>query len=397
MQDKLEEFRRRPARTNLLVAGLLAAIFAAMAVLIIVLAFDRTSMVAGDPDGVGSQQDSTSVGAGKPFRRGDLSRAPKSPEPIKKPDQIRDTLHDGKTYRAVIKAGFDARVEDKDYAVSKIITLAYAFDMALTRKIESNDGMRVVELRHIETCRSAKFLCDVENVSIDLGPQGTLLLGALEYAPPGTKVFVASVKPLAESMLKLGTQVMATDKAAKAFGQIESLSGKKVRITYVDGVGVESLEPVDCTLTGSERDFLFRTAVLSDCYLLPDVKSTPGQSWEVDGSQFSGFLDPSVRGVPDGRITIRRGDDQQLDGKRIATLRVAMGVLELNASDQSSNRVGSFTPRGKLLFNITDGYISAAELAGDLFLETVSKNHLLFEARFHTQPHLQVSYSCQME
>lgn len=375
MRNNFGQLRRRPARTNLLVAGLLAAIFAAMAVLIIVLLVDRANISAP----------------------GDVSKTPKSPEPINKPARIRETLHDGKTYRVVVKAGFDAKVEDKDYAINKVITLVYAFDMALTRKIESNNGSRVVELRHIETCRSLKFLCNVDNVAIELGPHGTLLLGALEFAQPGTNKVVAVAKPIVEAMLKSGAQVMAKDQAAKAVGHIESLSGKKVRITYVDGVGVESVEPVGCTLDDSERDFLLRTAVLSDCYLLPNVKSTPGQSWEVDDSQFSGFLDPSVRAIPDGRITIRRGDDQQLDGKQVATLAVAKGVLKLNTSDKVANRVGTFMPRGKLLFNITDGYISAADLAGDLVLETVSKNHLLFEAKFKTKPRLQVSYSCQME
>lgn len=375
MGDKPEAFRLRPARANLLVVGLLAAILVALVVLIAVLLLDRTGTFAG--------------------HSGEKTSQP--PSPIENSDRIREALHAGKTYRAVVKAACDARVEDKSYAINKVITLVYAFDMALTRKIESNDGMRVVELRHIETCRSTKFLCDVESVSVDLGPPGDLLLEALEYIQPGTTVAVANVKPLVESILKLGTQVLAKDQAAKAFGQLDSLTGKKVRITYVDGVGVESVDPVECTLTASEHDFLKRTAVLSDCYLLPDMKSTPGQSWNVDGSQFAGFLDPSIRAVPEGQITVQRGDDQQLNGKRIATLTVTKGILELDASSQSSNRVGSFTPRGKLHFNIADGYISAAELAGHLVLESVSKDHLLFEARFHTQPRLQVSYSCQMK
>lgn len=60
-------------------------------------------------------------------------------------------------------------------------------------------------------------------------------------------------------------------------------------------------------------------------------------------------------------------------------------------------RVGSFDPRGTLRFNITEGYIESAELNGELAVETVSKDHILFEARFRTRPRMQVIYSCQLQ
>lgn len=77
-----------------------------------------------------------------------------------------------------------------------------------------------------------------------------------------------------------------------------------MRITFVNGVGVEAIEPVGCTLTAEERDFVFGTAILSDCSILPDVKAKPGESWSVDGQELAGLLDPSLRGRPSGRVVV---------------------------------------------------------------------------------------------
>ena len=391
MINRGRQRRDRLGMANALIAGLLAAILVAIVGLIVVL-------LAGKPVSNSAIEDGESgSSAGQVTNRGQLAKAPKSPKTVGNPDQIRDTLRTGKAYRVVVKGGFDARVEDKDYGVKQVTNLAYAVEMVLTRHIESNDGKRVVELRHFETCRNVKLLCDVEGVVIELGLPGTLLLGAIGYLQPGAPAAIVSAQPIVESILETGARAIANDQALKAVAHVESISGKKVRITYVDGVGVESIEPVDCDLSPSERDFVFNAAVLSDCYILPDVKSKPGQTWNVDGSQFSAFLDPSTRGIPEGEIEIRRGQDAQIDGKTFATLGIVRGFLELNASDLSARRVGSFTPRGQLQFNISDGYISKAELVGDLVLEEISKDHILFEARFHTRPRMKVTYSCELK
>lgn len=270
------------------------------------------------------------------------------------------------------------------------------YEISASRTIESNDGKKIVEVRHFEAVRTAKLLADVESVTIELGIPGGMVLGALEYVNPGSGVAVLSAKPIAESILKNGAQAVVNSNA-RAFGQVDSLSGKQVRITFVDGVGVQTIEPIGCSLTASERDFVSNTAALSDYHTMPNVNIEPGKAWTVDGSEFSGFFDPSMRGVPEGKVVIAREDNHEENGKLYARLSIQPGsYVEINSSDASTRRIGSFTPGGTLQYNITDGYVETARLIGNMQIERLSQDHILFEASFRTRPKLDISYSCKI-
>jgi hypothetical protein len=233
-------------------------------------------------------------------------------------------------------------------------------------------------------------------VTISLGTPGTLLLGALDYLSPGTSETLLTVKPVAEAILSYGADKAARSTAAKAVAHVDSLSGKRVRITYVDGVGVESIEPAGCTLSAQERDFVFNTAILSDYYILPDVKLKPGASWAVDGSQMGGFIDPSLRGATSGEVTIVRGEDSQEGGKQYAILQIQNGSLTIDSSDASNRRLAVFTPRGTLRYCITDGFVDRANMTGRFNVEEVSTDHILFETSFRSRPTLKIEYSCSI-
>jgi hypothetical protein len=153
------------------------------------------------------------------------------------------SLQKGKTYRSVVKTGFDARVEDKARGVKQVVTMAYAAEFVMDRIIEQNDGQTVVGRRHYDTARNVKLLCDVEDVSIDLGTPGVVLLGALEYLRPGTTAVVAIIQPIAEAILATGQRQAVRGEAARAVAHVDSLACKTVRITYTDA---ESVEPVGC-------------------------------------------------------------------------------------------------------------------------------------------------------
>ena len=52
--------------------------------------------------------------------------------------------------------------EDKTWWRKDVINLAYVVDMQVDRTIESNDGTRVVELRHFVASRVVELLCEVD-------------------------------------------------------------------------------------------------------------------------------------------------------------------------------------------------------------------------------------------
>lgn len=382
----------QPQPANRVIAALLTGILIALLLLVAVVAFSGRRTPAHEPYDTPSV-----VRDGEQFERSRLPIPPDPPaQPIADPARIQQTLLTGRTYQVQVKAGITARVEDKDWGVRTVTNLVYVGEALITRRIESNDGHRIVELRTFEVCRNTKLLHEVENVELTLGPAGHALLNGLTYVSPGPGSQVVAAKALAEAILGAGAQTVANSRSAKAFARVQGLEGKTVRITYEDGKGVTQVQPVGCFLTGEERDLVFSTAVLSDCALFPDLTIRPGGTWSVDGSQFAGLLDPSLNGRPRGRVTIVRDPDQGPANNPMAHLRIQSGLLVLESSDQQRQRVGTFTPRGKLRYALKHNYVETAELSGELTIDQVSKDHLLFEATFRTQPQMEVVYSCQL-
>jgi hypothetical protein len=320
--------------------------------------------------------------------------------PVNDPDRIKETLKQGRTYRGVLKVGFSARAEDKDWGVRQAISLVYLAEAVVNRKIEVNDGKRVVELRQFEACRNVKMLADVEDLQIDLGLPGQIMLGVITAVTPrfGAVIELAmpTVKPIAEAVLKTASAAALQENAAKASAFVDTLSGKKVRIVYVDGLGVESVVPVDCELSEQERNFLLATAVVSDCHLM-DLKIKPGGRWTVDARELAGFIDPTLRSIPTGEIGIQREPDIEENGINVAVLRVIDGVVTLEESDSSAQTAGRFVPTGTLRYNLADNYIQSGNLQGTFNVERVSTNHILFKASFRAQPIMQVNYSCGLK
>lgn len=243
--------------------------------------------------------------------------------------------------------------------------------------------------------RNVKLLCDVEEATIDLGAPGVLVLGALAYLKPEAGIAITAAKPIADAILRRGAQTAARSEASKAVAHVDTLSGKSVRIIYADGVGVESIEPVACSLNRDELDFVASTAVLSDCYIW-DLKKAPGARWRVDGSQLVGLLDPSIRGTTGGDLGLVRDADIRDGGQTFALLKVEDGSLTINSSDASTRRIGTFTPRGTLRFSLLNKIVEEAKLVGRFELEEVSTDHILFETSFKTRPTLTVEYSCSV-
>ena len=391
----------RTGATSPVVVVLLAGILLALIVLTVVIATSTpgggTAVGPGSGNAPPGAAPRPAVADGQTATRSEQKNEPPKPStPVADPNRIKETLQKGKTYEVVLKAGFDTRVEDKDWGLRKVVNIAYAAELKLQRTIEENDGHRIQELRHFVTSRNVKLLSEVESLSIELGPRGMLLLGALETLRPGTAPTVLTARPIIEGVLHPLVQNAVNADAVKAVAHVDSLSGKKIRIVYVDGLGVESVTPVGCSLDASERDFVFTTAALSDCYLFPEVNTKPGEKWTVEGAQFAGLFDPTWRGIPEGDIVIARAPDEGTDDHKTATLKVESGVVIMNASDNSKRRMGRFAPTGQMNYNLNQGFIESARLTGQFSREEVSKDHILFESVFRETPVMKVVYTCQM-
>jgi hypothetical protein len=389
LNKKGQLVRRRLVAVNPVVLILLLAILVALIVLIWTM-WPKKEKEGSRPEKITTEIDTPAGVIRKPKKEDEV---PPSPPPVKDPSRIKLMYKEGKTYEVKLQAALQARATDKRWILADtVINLGYMADMSLRRKIESNNGEKIVELRTFDKSRNAKFACEVD-FKISLGPIGTLAVQSLDFIEPGLGTGIILAKPLVESLASKGIEAIIKDKGLKAIGHIESLEGKTFRIAYEDGQGVTSIMPEGCNMTVSEKNFVFATAILSDCYIMPDVSVEIGEEWEVDGSQLSGYIDPSLRGLTSGIITVERN----AGGKDHAKLEIVRGILEINSSDGSKKHIGQFTPRGSFRFSFQEGFVETADLHGTMRIENVSTDHILFETSFKTQPRVQLRYSCKLK
>jgi hypothetical protein len=397
--DNVRQRDQRWGTGDVVLKGLLAGILVALVVLIWVVLTARWP--AGGESGAapadkGKDAQEGPPTAGKPAARaGELvSRPPDAPKPpptVGDPERLREVLQEGKTYEVVSTADLEAPVRDKDWGLQKTVYLAYRAELRLRRHIEKNDGQRIVELRSVEDIRMVKATSTLK-LSFKATEPGVLLLGSLDAWLTGGQITAIAVSAL--PVLEWFAEKYLNDANTKIKAKVDSLKGKKVRIIYEDGKGVTSLQPVGCFLTKDERNLFFASAVVGDAFLWPKKESKPGDAWEVPGEAFSDLLPPSWRGTPRGTIQIRRGQDFEEKGQKYAWLECYAGTLEIDASDASRTRLASLTPRGQLKYNISAGHVESAELDAQGNVSEASRDHLLFEARFETQPKVRMTYHC---
>jgi hypothetical protein len=411
--------RRRTAAADMVTKLPLAAILAALVSLVVVIVWkggggspdaktSQESKAAAEKPGAERKESAPPGPKKKPAAESPVvvrpdqpvSRPPEAPPPpptVGRADRIRDVLQEGKTYEVITTAELTGPVRDKDWGLERTVHLAYRAETQIRRTIEKNDGRRIVERRNIVAARLVKATSKVELGFVVTEP-GVALLSALDTMLTGGEitalaaVVVAPFFRAAEGIL----QRQLDDENTKVKALLDSLSGKTVRITYEDGRGVVELQPVGCGLTEEERDFLFASAVVTDAFLLPDERSEPGDAWDVDGAAFADLLPPSWRGVPRGKISIKREQDFEENGRKYAMLRCYQGTLWVDATDHSRTRLASLTPRGEVKYNITAGHVESAVLTAKGSMEEASRDHLLFEARFETQPTVRLTYFCHI-
>lgn len=375
--------------------ALLGAILVVLLVILVVVLWPH-SQKQGTQAG-GSSGNTPVAKSGEKVAR--PAEAPAPPPAVGSPDLIRDVLQEGKTYEVITTAEITAPARDKQWGFERTIHVAYRAEMRMRRTIEKNDGHRVVELRHILEAVAVKVASKVDVRFVPTEPGSLLLAGAIAFLD--ITITGGGASQLASTVIKgicvsyqAGTAYRLDEANTKVTAMVDSLRGKKVRLTFVDGQGVVELEPVDCELTEEERDLLMASAVVTDAYLLPNRKSQPGDTWDVDGSAFADFLPLSWRGVPQGKVSVRREKDFEDSGDMYALLRCYSGSIRVDATDKSRTRLASLRPRGELKYNITKGHIESGKLQATGTMEEASRDHLLFETRFETSPEVRFTYHC---
>lgn len=310
------------------------------------------------------------------------------------PGRVRATLKVGRTYLVRAKGGFVAAATYADHhGRRRAAHVAHAFEAVFSRTIEENDGERIVELRRFGRIWAVTLL-STEDLALDLGPPGEPLLETLQGAEPHEGIRRIAPRRVAEAILRTPAEAVVEDPAARAFWESNSLSGKTVRLTYVDGVGVESVQPVGCTLSAVDSDVLFRAPVLWHGYVLSNGRNNPGHVWSVDAAQLMDRIPPVMPGISQNEILVNRDRACRQNGKQTVSLRI------LGAAAERPDR-HTFSPTGTIQFDLRDGLAAAAKLSWRARRDCLTRlyppvGHALPRVELHEEPTVTLDYRCDV-
>jgi len=353
-------------------------------------------------------------------------------KPINQPSYLQMLRQEGKTYRSVVLGKLAGRASKSDWGMQGAAYFTYLYGLESTGKILKNDGVTIVEERTFKKVTEELLVSEYE-VGIDLGQRLKGLLSLVERAggaaagagdPTGIGAGVAVGAGTINALdgktytIKKGWVDAARSAGVfKDFPQVDPakferelrmftqgtndrlLEGKTVRITFIDGQGIKTIEPVNCVLSEKERDVIIRSNFALDHYIFPDRKVSPGEDWTLDGDTFSGFLDPRMAGKAGGKVTISRtADFVGADGAISKKLKLTEGNIVVRETGSSQAVTGQLTGlKGVLTIPDAVHVVTSAMLSGYADYQNVSTDHLLFEAKHAVTPKFEVNYQCSVE
>jgi hypothetical protein len=343
----------------------------------------------------------------------DESQDGSPPPAVNRPARIRQTLVPGTVYEVLAKGTIKVDAEDQSFVpllqLSGNLTINYGFQARIERHIVYNDGKQIVEDRYFHDVRAIKVGTNVRDVQLQPGPAGQLLLDLVPLAPVGQQVQAGLTllkKFLPHALGFLAALESRTPRGGRAGAilALNGLSGKAVRLHYVDGQGVTRLEPLEGTITPAERAYHMSSMVLSDCLLFPDEKVSVGDTYDVPGESLGDLMDPFLLAHVGGSLEIGRVSDQlivwpklQLPARRHVVAEVRKGQLEFRTgSGLTEQGIGTFSPTGKIYFDAEKKLIVAALLRATGELRSSPSGHLLHGAHHFYKPTLELTYSCKV-
>jgi hypothetical protein len=339
------------------------------------------------------------------------------PPAVNQPVRVRQALRPGTTYEVRLKGTMKVDAVYEPFVpllnIRGKITVNYAFEAVIERTIWYNDGARVIEDRYFRDVKTLLVGSDAEDLTLTPGPAGQALLDlsgvAVPFVPGGAAVkggeqlLQVVLKHLGPFLANVHQRVRSGYRVG-AFAMLDGLSGKKVRLHYVDGRGVQRLEPVWGAITPDERSFHMSSVVLSDCLLFPNEELPVGDSYEVDAEAFGDKIDPSFRTRLGGTVQVTRAADKSFYVPALADHRMRCAVLKVSADGLQLRSaaadvgaiVGTFSPTGVLYFDPGSRLVVAAQLKGSGEVKTFPPRHLMHKAHSFSRPQLDIVYSCRV-
>ena len=162
--------------------------------------------------------------------------------------------------------------------------------------------------------------------------------------------------------------------------QLDKLSGLKLRLEYISGIGVVEVRRLDGVAL--QRDDLIRAAqassLLMDYFVFPTPEKRVGEEWDVRAQDVGSLVGAFALGSKlSGKITLKRAADRGAAAD--AVLKVVRGEVQMEGSrDNQEDRTTSRIESGQIDFSQKLKMVRSARLKFEGNTTFRSKDHLLF-------------------
>ena len=322
------------------------------------------------------------------------------PEPLSE-EMLVERYPVGKTIRSVGHFVMNGKGSNKSWGVRGTASFSYLSEVPVETRVVESDA-RTGRLVFEQTFGEVVQVRAVSNQTLELVPPDSLVLRTvwptadplLKRLSPGYFLFRRMVEAVNHTdpglkrtltrtsgwLRRKGIEVTGATPDTELAVQVEKLSGSKLRIVYVSGLGVTQISRLEGM--PFNRDELIRLAhastVLVDYFVFPTAKRNPGDKWDVradDVASLFALYDPQAE--IGGTISLRRDADSVAG--QVAKLALVKGTVTARSEEDGKEHRGQLTVKsGSMSIDLKSLYIRTARVQFSASTLHQSKDHLLF-------------------
>jgi hypothetical protein len=290
----------------------------------------------------------------------------------------------------VVLAGAETEVREND---GHTVRFEIAFK-EISRNFLASDGS--LELTEPDSPILVEFWRPFEETVLNGIPAYRILKQVGELANLADPRLRRTLTWLQKRLRRNGVQLTSNDPIEMISG-IDRLSGTRVELTYIDGVGVAAVKVLDgIKLPEEDLEGLCKSSgPLLDYFIFPGAQKKVGERWKVRAQDVANLIHLSYRYDVSGEFTLERGKDE-LGPPNHAVLNIVNGDVScVGRGDESEERVDLAVESGFVKYSEQQLLATGAKTRFQLKSSYHSLDHFLFgasdvrdlniEARYHAQ------------
>lgn len=326
---------------------------------------------------------------------------PPDQRPAKVPeDEVVRFYPEGKTIRSIAFLNMTGSGTNKDWVFKGSTHFAYQYRVIVETKVLENRGTAVVFEQYFKDVAQLRATSSHE-LELDLPVNPVLqtvwtaieenllqeipVYRILKKAHDIGQIIDPNLKRTLtgfDDFLRRNAQPIMDDGDLEIVQRMDKLSGQRVEIEYVSGLGVVAIK----VLGGKKFDpdelerLAYHSSLFMDYFVSEGEKRPLDQPFDVRAEDVGSLCSFAYDMNSSGTLTLKKTGDVDLDGEKLSSVKVEGGKVAVQGRVDGVNRSGTITPKpgGELRYSPDKMLVRWALIEWNADTKWVSTDHLLF-------------------